>query len=135
MFFAEKSGRSTSVKLSDVSKKITGKGWKKYKKPLEAELEKAGFLSEARQRVQKILFGVGIVLLMLGVIGIVATAIWGGSLGYAPLAVSIAVVVLGIAGMISGAVLVPLSDAGAKTAVAWKQFDNSGRFASGDLCL
>ncbi len=124
MLFVDKNGHSTSIKLSDMGKKITGSGWKKYKKPLEAEIEAAGFLSESRQRARSMFLGMGVLLLALGVIGILPTAIWGGSLGFGPWAVIIAVMLLGVASILFGSALVPLSDVGAETAVSWKAFNN-----------
>jgi uncharacterized membrane protein len=124
MLFGEKGDRSSSIKLSKVSKKITGSGWKIYKKPLKAEIEAAGFLSESRQKARSNFFGLGILLLVLGVMGIVTTAIWGGSLGFGPWAVIIAVMLLGVAGMILGSALVPFSYVGTETAGRWKKFSN-----------
>ena len=63
-------------------------------------------------------------MLALGVIGILPTASWGGSLGFGPWAVIIAVMLLGVASILFGSASVPLSDVGAETAVSWKAFNN-----------
>ncbi len=124
MLFAGKNGRSTSIKLSDMGKKISGSAWKKYKEPLQDEIEQAGFLSESRQKTRTTFFGLGGLLLGLGLAGLVATAILSGSIGLGPIAVAVAVALLGITGLILGGSLPPLSDIGAETAVSWNKYNN-----------
>lgn len=124
MLFEEKHGRETSIKLSKMGDKITGNAWKRYKEPLQDELTEAGFLSEARKQAQRTLFTVGGLLFGLGLAGIIATAFLIGSLGFGPLIVAAAVALLGLLGILVGASLSPLSDAGVETAVAWNAYAN-----------
>ncbi len=125
MLFGEKFERETSVKLSEVSKKITGKGWKQYEEPLQAELKQAGFMSDKRKRAQNVMLGVGTLFMVISILGIVVTVFWGESINYyAPLAVAFAFMGLAVGSFIFGAMLAPLSDAGAEMAVAWNQFSN-----------
>jgi hypothetical protein len=125
MLFVGKNGRATSIKLSDMGKKITGSAWEKYKEPLTEEMEQAGFLSEARRNVRKKYFILGSVLFFLGMAGFIALAVLKNeALGFGPMIVMGAVGLLGIVSFILGASLAPLSDEGAETAVLWKQFSN-----------
>ena len=124
MLFPYKHGRSTSIKLSDMGKKISGSAWKKYKEPLADGIKQAGFLSKARQKSRKNFFILGGLLLALGLVGIMAMALLISALGLGPLAVMVAVALLGLVGIILGSALSPLSDAGSETAVTWKQFNN-----------
>ncbi len=124
MLFESKDGRSTSIKLSKVSSKITGSAWKKYKEPLQADLQEAGLLSKSRKAARRTLTAIGGVLLFLGLAGIVGAALLIGALGFGPLFVATAVAFLGLAGLIFGSTLSPLSDGGAETAVAWNAFHN-----------
>ena len=124
MLFDDKNGRSISIKLSDMSKKITGSSWKKYKEPLEAEMKQAGFLDPSRKKTRTTLFVLGGLLLALGLVGVVVIAILNDVVGLGPLAVAAAVAILGFVGIGFGSSLTPLSDVGAETAVTWKEFNN-----------
>ncbi len=124
MLFEDKNGRSNSIKLSDMGKKITGSAWKKYKEPLQEDMKQAGYLSKSRQKTRKNFFGLGGFLLFLGMAGLISMAILSGSFGYGPVILTIAVALLGMFGIFMGAGLLPLSDGGAETAVSWKQFKN-----------
>jgi uncharacterized membrane protein len=124
MLFEDKNGRSTSIKLSDMGKKISGSAWKKYKEPLEAEMKQAGFLSQSRKKTRTTLFVLGGLLLALGLTGVVVIAILNDVVGLGLLAVAAAVAMLGFVGIGFGSSLAPLSDVGAETAVTWKQFNN-----------
>ena len=124
MLFEDKNGRSTSIKLSDMGKKISGSAWKKYKEPLEAEMKQAGFLSQSRKKTRTTLFVLGGLLLALGLTGVVVIAILNDVIGLGPMAVAPAVAMLGFVGIGFGSSLAPLSDMGAETAVTWKQFNN-----------
>ncbi|MBE2225478.1 MAG: DUF2207 domain-containing protein, partial [Anaerolineae bacterium] len=124
MLFADKNGRSTSIKLSDMGKKINGSAWKKYKEALEAEMKQAGYLNKVRQKTRKNLYVLGGLLLGLGLAGIVGMALLAGSFGLGPLAVMGVVALVGIVSIGFGGSLTPLSDVGAETAVTWKEFNN-----------
>ena len=124
MLFDDKYGRSTSIKLSDMGKKISGSAWEKYKEPLQDEIDQAGFLSESRQKSRKTFFGLGGLLLGIGIACLIGTAILAGSIDFGPLAVAAACALLGITGLIFGGSLLPLSDVGMETAVSWKQYNN-----------
>jgi len=124
MLFEDKNGRSTSIKLSKMGQKITGSAWKKYKEPLEEEIEGAGYLSKSRKKTRATFFGLGGLLLALGLVGSIGMAILARSIGLGPLAVATTVALLGLAGIIFGGSLSPLSDAGAETAASWNEFNN-----------
>ena len=124
MLFEDKNGRSTSIKLSDMGKKITGSAWKKYKEPLQEDMKQAGFLSKSRQKTRTNFLALGGLLLALGIASLAAMAILSDAFGFGPLVLTFAVALLGMFGIFLGAGLSPLSDAGAETAVSWKQFKN-----------
>lgn len=124
MLFTDKNGRSTSLKLSDMGKKISGSAWKKYQESLQREIKQAGFLNESRQKTRTTLMVLGGLLLTAGALAFIGTAVLADSFGLGPLAVAIAFILLGALGLILGGSILPLSDVGAETAVAWKQFSN-----------
>jgi hypothetical protein len=124
MLFADKNGRSSSIKLSDMGKKISGSAWKKYKEPLAEEMKQSGFLSKSRQKVQKNFFMAGGLLLGLGLTGLVVLALLASALGWGLFVLAVVLALLGVVAIILGSSLSPLSDAGAETAVSWKQFNN-----------
>ena len=124
MLFEDKNGRSISLKLSEMGKKISGSAWKKYMEPLKEDMEQAGFLSKSRQKIRTNFFALGGLLLALGLAGLIALAILSDSIGIGPFALAVAVALLGIIAIILGSGLSPLSDAGTETAVSWKGFKN-----------
>ncbi|PID85468.1 MAG: hypothetical protein CSB13_07815 [Chloroflexi bacterium] len=124
MLFTDKKGRSTSIKLSDMNKKITSSAWKKYKELLQEELEQDGYLSKSRKKARKMLLTLGSLLFVLGVAGIMITLLLSGFIGLGPMFVAVAVSFMGFAGMFLGGTLTPLSEAGVETAVAWQEFKN-----------
>ena len=121
MLFTEKNGRSTSIKLSDMGKKITGSAWKLYKEPLQEELKQGGYLSKSRQKLRTQFFVLSGFLFVIGLIGAVL-AFLSGAFGFGPVVIMGVLVVLAVAALIFGTALSPLSDAGMETAVAWRQF-------------
>ncbi|AZI44178.1 DUF2207 domain-containing protein [Deinococcus psychrotolerans] len=140
LFAGESSAQSAlkqpSVKLSQVSQKTQGRGWKLFTVPLQSELGRAGFISEERQSERNTLIYLSIALLVLGALGMLLTAIWGGPLGYAPFTVAIAVVVLGLAGSLLGLSMKSLSDNGAHSAASWQAFrDHLKAVTRGDASL
>ena len=124
MLFTDKDSRATSLKLSDMGTKISGSAWKKYQEPLQHEIKQAGFLNADRQTMRTTLMVWGGVLLVMGGILFIGAAVLSDSFGLGPLALAIAAILLGIIGLILGGSLLPLSDMGAETAVAWKEFQN-----------
>jgi predicted nucleic acid-binding Zn ribbon protein len=124
MLFTGKNGRTTSIKMSDMGKKISGSAWKKYKEPLQEEMEQAGFLSESRRKTRSTLFGFGVLLLILGIAGLIGTALLSSVVGFGPWALAAAATLLGFTGFILGGSLSSLSDVGAESAVSWKAFNN-----------
>ena len=132
MLFTDKNGRSTSIKLSKMGKKISSSAWKKYKEPLLDEIEQAGFLNKSRGEMRTNFFVLGGLLFVLGLASFIGLVILADSFGLGPLAVAVAVALLGLAGIIFGGSLSPLSDAGAETAVSWKEFNNYLKAVSKD---
>jgi hypothetical protein len=124
MLFADKNGRSPSIKLSDMGTKITGSAWKRYEEPLQEELKQDGYLSKSRQKARQNLFVLGGLLLVVGAVGMVALALLSSMLGWGPVVLMSVSAVLGVAALIFGASLSPLTDGGLETAVSWKQFSN-----------
>lgn len=124
MLFTDKNGRVSSLKLSDMGTKISGSAWKKYQEPLQHEIKQAGFLNADRQTIRTTLMVWGGVLIVMGAILFIGAAVLSDSFGLGTLAVGVAVMLLGIFGVVLGGSLLPLSDVGAETAVAWKQFQN-----------
>lgn len=124
MLFDDKSGLTTSIKLSDMGKRISGNAWKKYEEPLKEEIEAAGFLSKSRLNHRKRLFVTGGLVLALGMIMIIGTALASNLVGLGPLFLGGSITLVGAAGLIAGASLVPLSDGGAAVATSWQQYKN-----------
>jgi hypothetical protein len=122
MLFEDKNGRTTSIKMSDMSKKISGKAWKKYEEPLKEDIEAEGFLSKSRLKNRTRLLVFGGLVLALGVVTMISTALASDQFGLGPLILASSIAILGATGLITGAALSPLSDDGAAMAASWNQF-------------
>ena len=124
MLFDEESGRSTSIKMSDMSKKISGKAWKKFEEPLREEIKEAGVLSQSRQNNRTRLVVASSLVLALGVVAVISTSLSGETFGLGPILLTIAIELLGLIGLVAGASLSPMSDEGAALAKSWIQYKN-----------
>ncbi len=105
MLFTEKNGRSTSIKLSDMGKKITGSAWKRYQEPLQEELKQGGYLSKSRQKLRTQFFVLSGVLFIVGLLGAVLASL-SGAFGFGPIVIMGVLVVLAVAALIFGTALV-----------------------------
>ncbi len=126
MMYEEKEGRSTVIKLSDLSKKISGSSWKKFREALRADMKFAAYISVSRWRVRQRFIRLGGTLLALGLLGIfgsILLEILTESLGFfRPLVVAAPVTLLGIAAIMLGSSLSIMSDGGLETAAVWRRF-------------
>lgn len=117
--FDGEDGPADELKLSDLSKRMSAKGWKRFSEPLKAEVKAAGFFSPERQQVRSRLTLMGIVLMVAGFGFFIAAAIAenGWMVAFAG-----SLALLGVIAATSGSNLRPLSDAGATAAAEWQRF-------------
>lgn len=131
--FAEKAGKERdSAPLSQVGNKIA-RHPKWVREPLEQEMADAGLLDLRRRAARDRLLVAGIVAVLLGGAALVAGAVVAGAagargagqtavLGAIAAGVGAALLLLGLAALIAGALFSPLSEQGEQAAAAWKAF-------------
>jgi hypothetical protein len=117
--FDTKQGRTESVKLSELSKRLSSRQWKRYAEPLKEELTQTGLVSEARKSGRSRLIGAGIVLIFASLGALIVMAVvedpW-------MLALVGSLFVAGLITAVAAASLKPLTDRGAAEAALWERF-------------
>ena len=123
LLFETKKGRQTAVRLSKLSNAVTGKQWKKFTEPLEAEIKAAGFIDPERKvRRQRVIAG-SVLIFVLGMIALIGVPL-GLADQFGPWPVSIAVSLLLLFGiwLAVGSSLTMLTDEAKKMADEWQSF-------------
>lgn len=122
LLFVTKKGPVKIINFSDLNSVLTSRRWKNFTESVQAELKAAHIFSEARQRRRKRLMVGGLLLLFVGVASLLFLTIPG--MGLAFMAVSFALMGVGMVAAISGAAVSPLTDEAAQEAAAWQRFNN-----------
>jgi hypothetical protein len=121
MFFGDKSGLQSEVRLSKLQGNLYGR-YKPFGQALKAECESLGFFDEERQRRRNARLVWGLLLLFLGIALIVGAALLASTFGVLPLIAAFAVPALGTALLIAAASLSPLTEDAQQAAQNWKSF-------------
>lgn len=111
--------RTETVKLSELSKRVSSRQWKKYADPLSAELERTGFISQERATARGRLTAAGVMLIFLAFALFIAFALLDMLGG---LAIAASFFLLGLITALMGHALSPLTDDGQVLANEWQQF-------------
>ncbi len=121
LLFEGKDGRDDEVRFSKLQQRVTGKRWKAFEETLWQELKQAGLVSEARRAAGNRLMaaGAGVMVLGLLLIPVIALALRAGP---ASLAVPLGMVLAGVAGLLLGVSVKPLTAQGVQEAADWKPF-------------
>lgn len=123
LLFETKKGRETAVKLSKLSNAVTGKQWKKFTEPLEAEIKAAGYIDAERKMRRQWVIGGSIFLMMLGVLAFIATTIWlANPYGIWPISIAVSLFILFGIWLSVGSSLTILTDDAKKMADEWQSF-------------
>ncbi len=123
LLFDTKEGRQTTVKLSKLNNVVTGKQWKKFAEPLEAELKAAGYIDEERKARRKSLIGYSFLFFALAFLVTIATpAFLEERFGVWPLAVAGSLFVLFIIWIAVSSTMTILTDEAKVLADSWQRF-------------
>lgn len=123
LMYSTKSGRSETVKLSELDQRL-GSKFSRFSDPLLAELEDARLLDPARRALSQRFMVIGVALL-IAILPLLALAVLlldrFGPVGFLLAAVMF---VLSMAAFILSGTYSPLSDDGAREAMRWQGFAN-----------
>jgi hypothetical protein len=123
LLFETKKGRETAVRLSKLSNAISGKQWKKFTDPLEAEIKAAGFIDEERKTRRQWVIGGSVILMILGVVALIAMPIGlADQFGPWPVAIAISLFILFGIWLAMGSSLTILTDEAKIMADEWQSF-------------
>jgi hypothetical protein len=125
LLFETKHGRQTAVKLSKLNNVVTGKQWKKFTEPLEAEIKAAGYIDQARKTQRQRVIGGGIFIFVLGMLALIGTPLALSNLfGAWPLAVAFGLFIVFVLLVGVGSSLTILTDEAKMMADEWQSFYN-----------
>ncbi|MFZ1401142.1 MAG: DUF2207 domain-containing protein [Candidatus Promineifilaceae bacterium] len=123
LLFDTKQGRQTSVKMSKLSTMVSGKQWKKFTNPLEAEIKAAGYIDETRKTRRNWILGIGGTLLVLSLIVLIAIPAFLMELfGAWPFTIAVSLFILFMVWIAVGSWLTVLTDEAKMLADEWQSF-------------
>ncbi len=134
VLFVGKKGSRDSIKMSQLGQELA-RGWKRLDAALREELALRGWWDPARHEANKRFTAAGVVVFLLGMAVMLGAIIVGAgsaqnasdpasviTLAAVVIAAGLAAFMLGIAALIAGAGMSPLSEAGMEQASAWRAF-------------
>lgn len=125
LLFETKKGRQTAVKLSKLNNVVTGKQWKKFTDPLEAEIKAAGYIDTERKTRRQWIIGGSIFIFVLSMLVLVGTPLaLNGLFGLWPLAVALSLFIVFVMLISVGSSLTILTNEAKMTADEWQSFYN-----------
>jgi len=123
LLFRTKSGDlAGSVKLSRLSRIVTGSRWKLYSRRLEDELEELGMISPIRKRAYRNQLYIAFGLMALFFVTSILFAIFYRQLGWWPVSIPAALLLLCIIWIVGATSISQLSDKAAALASQWDPF-------------
>ena len=123
LLFTDKHGPRTSVTFSELASTFeSSRRWKRLKEAIAAELRDERLLDADRERTRGRVTVIGLVILLSSIAGFIGSVALFDRVGQPVLAVPIALLIVGVAGMITGASLSPLSEEGHRRAERWRAF-------------
>lgn len=129
LLFTSKSGPRTSAKLSELAKILQSPGrWKRFTNALRADLRAAGLIDQAREHTRSSVTHVSIGIILLAIVGFVATVPFVNQIGPPALLMPGAVIAVALAGFIVASTLPVLTDEGLRRAGLWAAY---GRYVKG----
>jgi uncharacterized protein (TIGR04222 family) len=123
LLFNDKNGPRTTVTFSELARTFaSSRRWKRLREAVGSDLRAAGLLDPDRERTRGRVMVVGLVILLASIAGFAVSAALIDQVGEPVLSLPIALLVVGVAGMITGASLSPLSEDGHRRAGRWQAF-------------
>jgi hypothetical protein len=123
LLFDGKNGPRSSVTFSELARTFaSSRRWKRVKEAIAAELRAGRLLDDDRERTRGRVTVVGLIVLVVSIAGFAGSVALFDRFGQSVLSLPIALLVVGVAGMITGASLSPLSEEGHRRAERWQAF-------------
>ena len=123
LLFNDKNGPRTSVTFSELAKTFaSSRRWKRLKEAIASDLRTERLLDVDRERTRGRVMLTGLVMMLLSVAGFIVSVALFDRVGEPVLSLPIALLIVGVAGMITGASLSPLSEEGYRRAGRWRAF-------------
>jgi hypothetical protein len=123
LLFTDKHGPRTSVTFSELAKTFaSSRRWKRLKEAIASDLRSHGVLDRDRERTRNRVIVAGLAILLSSIAGFIGSVAVFDRVGESVLAVPISLLIVGVAGMITGASLSPLSEEGHRRAERWHAF-------------
>jgi len=123
LLFNDKNGPRTSVTFSELAKTFaSSRRWKRLKEAIASDLRTEGLIDADRERTRGRVVLIGLVMMLLSIAGFIVSVTLFDRVGEPVLSLPIALLIVGVAGMITGASLSPLSEEGYRRAGRWRAF-------------
>jgi hypothetical protein len=133
LLFSDKHGPRTSVTFSDLAKTFaSSRRWKQLRQAITADLLAAGLIDGERARTNRRVTLIGLAVMLSAFVGFIASVALLDRVGEPVLALPIALLIVGVMGMITGAALSPLSEEGHRRAAHWRAFKRALGDAAGN---
>jgi hypothetical protein len=123
LLFTSKSGTRPSVKFSEMGKAVaTPSRWKLFTSAIKGELRQRGLIDKERERTRGRVSAAGLAIAGIGFAGLIAAVPFVREYGGATLSIGIALLAVGITGLIIGQSLTPLTDDAVRRAGLWRAY-------------
>ncbi|MCU0248696.1 MAG: DUF2207 domain-containing protein [Vicinamibacterales bacterium] len=123
LLFNDKNGPRTSVTFSELATTFaSSRRWTRLKEAIASDLRTERLLDADRERTRGRVMLIGLVMMLLSVAGFIASVALFDRVGEPVLSLPIALLIVGVAGMITGASWSPLSEEGYRRAGRWRAF-------------
>ncbi|WP_420642511.1 DUF2207 family protein [Candidatus Leptofilum sp.] len=123
LLFETKKGQETAVKMSKLSTMVSGKQWKKFTEPLEAELKAAGYIDAARKSRRNWVMAGSIIFLIIGTAAMIGLPMGlADQFGAWPVAIGMSLFILFAVWLTMGNALTILTDEAKMMADEWQGF-------------
>ena len=120
LLFAAKKGRTRTVKLSELSRRLSSKQWKAYEEAVQSEIREAGLVNQQRQQAKARLNIAALLVLFAGLGSLLLAIRWGPW----ALVVAFSLSAVSIGTLIAAGAYRPLSEEGARLAARWQAYRN-----------
>ncbi len=123
LLFTDKHGPRASVTFSALARTFgSSRRWKRLHEAIASDLRSRRLLDGDRERSRGRVIGAGLIVLIGSIAGFAGAVALFDRVGEPVLSLPIALLIVGVAGMITGASLSPLSEEGHRRAVRWRAF-------------